>query len=103
MGVPLEFILENEPCELWIYDDAYIVRVKEEDARDYRNGIYTFEAFGRVLANAFRSKGKESIGYLEEPLLKDKFELTETEKAQQIDLLFSQLATMQANFESNRG
>lgn len=96
----LDFILENEPCEFWIYDDAYLIRIRQEDQRDYRVGLYTYEAFSRVLANAFKEKGADSIGWMEEPLLTEHKPLTEEEKERQIKQLFSNLFEMQAKFEN---
>ena len=87
---------------MWVYDDAYLIRVREEDKRDYRCGIYTFEAVSRVVANIFKGSGEKTIPYMEEPLLTEHKPLTEEEKQQQIDMLFASLFEMQQKFE-NRG
>lgn len=97
LGVSKSEILDNEPCELWCYDDAYAIRLKEEDRNRYAMGYYNYEAFGRVLASAF-SKGKDTP-YLEQPMMENAV-LTERDVKKQTDLLFAQLEMMQHNFEN---
>jgi hypothetical protein len=97
--VPKKEVLESTPSDLWCYDDAYIIRTREEDKDRYYTGYYVYEAFGRVLATAF-GKNK-NVPYLEQPLMANAV-LTDADIQRQTDLLFAQLETMQHNFENRQ-
>ena len=91
------------------YDDAYRLRRKIEDERDYFLGVYFYDAVQVALGNAFRKKGSKPLEYRDKPILQayeEKQRLlnpTEEEKKQHIDNLFAMLGQMQANFERTHG
>jgi hypothetical protein len=97
--VPKKEVLESTPSDLWCYDDAYIIRTREEDKARYYMGLYNYEAFSRVLASMF-SKNK-TVSYLEHPMFEDVI-LTEDDVQKQTDLLFAQLDSMQRKFENRQ-
>ena len=92
---------------MFLYDDAYRIKRELQDEEMWVNGMYTMEAFRVVLTNAFSQKGAKPVEYRDKSLLqelKDKNRvLTEEEKQEQINLLFSSLAVMQTNFEKAHG
>lgn len=102
--MPKAEILASSPRELWVYDDAFILRRKIADETEWLSGAYTFEAVSLALANAFRKKGHKAQNFRSEPILKEwnKPELTEDEKVAATKQLFAQLEMMQKNFEMGK-
>lgn len=78
-----------------------------QDELLWLNGMYTLDAFRVVLFNAFAAKGSKPQEYRNQPItaeIKEKNRvLTEEEKQEQIQMLFSNLTMMQNNFERAHG
>ena len=109
IGVTKQEILHSGLVELRVYDDAYQLKRKMQDERDYFCGIYFYEAVSIALANAFRKKGSKPAQYREKPImdeLEDKRKIynpTEEEKIEQTQMLFDYLESMQRSFERSHG
>ena len=90
------------------YDEAYKLRRKIQDERDYFVGIYTYEAVSIAIGNAFRSKGSKPYTYRDKSITAELEEkehlkhLTDEEKQVHIDNLFAMLGQMQTRFEQNQ-
>lgn len=89
------------------YDEAYMKKREIIDEILWMNGRYTMEAFGVILANAFKKEGSPPEKYREMPIMTEyreqHHELTEEEKQAQIQLLFGNLEIMKNNFERTHG
>ena len=66
-GMTYEQFWYGDPWRAKYYREAYIVRRKEENTRDWLQGAYFYNAISTALANAFRKKGQKAQNYLEEP------------------------------------
>lgn len=73
---------DGDPWLAVAYRKAYIERRKEENRRDWLQGMYFYAAVSTALGNAFRKKGARAESYLEEPL--QIFPLTKEEKAEKL-------------------
>ena len=60
------------------YRKAYRLRREAENESLWLQGLYNYDAFAVVLANAFRAKGAKRQNYFEWPI--DIFPLTDAEK-----------------------
>ena len=69
LGVPKQEVMESAPSDLWCYEDAFKLRRKHIDEVSYAMGIYTYEAVGIAVGNAFRGKGQRAMEYLKQPLI----------------------------------
>lgn len=100
-GASREEVLDNSPRDLWCYEDAFILKQKYDDQMAYFQGYYNYAAFGTVLSNAFREKGKKPEPYLKQPILQEIEErnrpLSEEEKQKQVDAHFHKLEIMAFN------
>lgn len=109
IGVSRETFFRSTLANLEDYDDAYRLRRKIDDERDYYLGVYIYEALRVVIGNVFRSKGAKPEAYRDKPFIQEMEEQerllnpTEEEKQQHIDNLFAMLGQMQANFERTHG
>lgn len=93
--------------ELRVYDEAYKLKRKMQDERDYFCGIYTYNAVATALANAFRKKGEKPTPYREMSIMEE-IEAnrklnnpTEEEKIVQTQMVFDYLDSLQRSFERN--
>lgn len=105
MGMTEEKFYDSTPYEIEAYLEAYEIRQRETDARDWRMGYYNLDAFQTVLAHAFtKHSGKR---YIEKPLLEEEFEkrhmteeeLTEEEKRRFRENFVMKIQIMGANFK----
>lgn len=108
IGVSRKEFYHSTLANLRDFDDAYKLRRKIEDERDYLVGVYAYEAVSTAIANAFRQKGAKLIEYRDKPILVEIEErehlkhLTDEEKQVHIDNLFAMLGQMQTRFEQNK-
>ena len=78
MGITYEQYWDGPPQIATAYRKAYRIRRELENEMAWLQGMYNYDAFAVVLANAFRSKGAKRQKYMEKPI--DIFPLTEAEK-----------------------
>ena len=102
-GMSAEEFWRSYPCEIVPYLDAYKIKQKENDQRDFAMYHYFANALSVVLSNAFRKKGSKPAELLKKSF-RDSYEeqhreLTEDEQNAQVALLFSNLGAMQQAFE----
>lgn len=90
-----------------MYDDAYMKKREMIDEMMWLNGMYTMEAIRIVVSGMFAKQGQAAEKYRDKPILTEYREshrvLTEEEKQEQIQMLFSNLTIMQGNFERAHG
>lgn len=101
LGVSKQEVMESAPRDLWCYEDAYKLRRKSIDEISYVMGIYTFNAVGIAVGNAFRNKGKRPVEYLKQPLMSD-VDMDEAEKDRKRKLFVAQLLAMKTNFDLHK-
>ena len=108
IGVSRDEFYHSTMSELRDFDEAYKLRRKIEDERDYFCGIYVYEAVQTVISNSFRDHKrhpKPVMTYRDKPILVELEEkkhlenLTEEEKKAYTDDLFAMLGQMQSAFE----
>ena len=93
--------------ELRVYDEAYKLKRKMQDERDYFCGIYTYEAVATALSNAFRKQGTKPASYRNKSIMEEiesnrkLNNPTEDEKIKQTQMLFDYLDGLQKRFEQN--
>lgn len=83
MGMSYEQYWEQEPYLAVAYREAYRLKRKYDNELAWVQGIYAYDAFGVVLANAFKKRGGKAYNYLEKPM--DIFPLTEAEKKRKLE------------------
>ena len=90
----------SNPKKMKPYSEAKILWRKEVDEISYYMGIYTMNAFGVVLANAFSKKGTSKAEYYEKPIFdmaedaeKNKItdDMSEEEKMKRVEQVFMML------------
>lgn len=107
IGVSKHEVMHSGLVELRVYDEAYKLKRKMQDERDYFCGIYTYNAVSTALANAFRKQGTKSISYRDKPIMEEIESIrklnnpTEEEKIEQTQMLFNYLDGLQKRFEQN--
>lgn len=69
---------EGDPYLVVYYRRAHLLKVEQRNQELWLQGLYIYNAFGTVLANAFAKKGAKKQKYLEKPIRITP--LTETEK-----------------------
>lgn len=79
MGMTWEQYWDEPPRLAVAYRKAYKLRREMENEQAWLQGLYVYDAFAVVLANAFGKHGS-SKQYLEQPI--DIFPLTESQKKQ---------------------
>lgn len=67
----------DDPKLIESYHIFYINRLKAEDMRDYKLGIYFLKAIDTTISNMFKTAGEPPSKYFEKPLLSN---LGKTEK-----------------------
>lgn len=107
IGVSREEFYHSTLVELRDWDKVYKNRRMIEDEKALFGGIYTFEAVSTALSNAFRKKNTKPTPYRNKSILAEIEErnrpLTEEEKSEQINNLFTMLSGMQERFEKSKG
>ena len=78
MGMSYEQYWEESPFLAVVYRQAYRLKRETENEQAWLQGLYIYDAFAVVLANAFGRRGSRKLNYLEQPI--DIFPLTEREK-----------------------
>lgn len=80
MGMTYEQYWEDSPYLVVAYRKAYKLQREKENEEAWIQGLYIYDAFAVVLANAFSKRGSRTQNYLDRPL--DIFPLTEKQKRQ---------------------
>lgn len=105
--MPLKEIKHSTLSDLSLYDDAYMQKREMIDEMMWTNGMYTMQAIRVIVSGIFAKQGQIPEEYMEKPMLlqyrENNRELTEEEKQEQIQALFSNLSIMQGNFERTHG
>ena len=101
LGVSKQEVMESTPRELWCYEDAFKLRRRHIDEVSYAMGIYTYEAVGIAVGNAFRGKGQRAMEYLKQPLMSE-IDMAEEDMQKKRELFVAQLMAMKANFEIHK-
>ena len=78
MGMTYEQYWEMPPYLAVAYRKAYKLKLEAQNEQAWLQGLYVFDAFATVLANAFAKRGAKKQTYIERPL--DIFPLTEEQK-----------------------
>jgi len=78
MGMTYEQFWEQSPYLAEAYWKAYRLRREVENENAWLAGLYMYDAFAVVLANAFSKKAAKKHQYMERPI--DIFPLSEKEK-----------------------
>lgn len=71
IGVSKNEIYHSTVVSLRDYDEAYKIRRKLEDQRDYMMHIYFYDAVSVALGNAFRKKGSKPYELRKQPFYAD--------------------------------
>lgn len=107
LGASKTEVFEGCPFELEYLIKAQEIRDDMNDSRDWKLGRYIESAVATAIEHNFAgSKAKSQ--YIEKPFSQLKKErnkekeLTEEEKKQQVNLLFTSLKVMQFNFENEQ-
>lgn len=83
-GMSHEEFWEGDPWLAVYYREAYRVRRKEENYRDWLQGAYIYHAVSTALGNAFRRRGSKATSYFDmEPF--QIFPLTKEEKEAKLE------------------
>lgn len=80
MGMSYEQYWEQDPYLAIAYRKAHRLKREAENEYAWLQGIYIYDAFAVVLANAFKKRGTKDENYFERPI--DIFPLTAEEKEQ---------------------
>lgn len=103
VGITAEYFWNAYPVEIEPYFEAQRIRRRIHDEEAWMNGLYTMEAFGIALHNAFRKKNEKPIEYRKQPILYEDRPLTKREleeKAQrEADKVFHRLEIARFNQE----
>lgn len=99
--MPLKDILESEPKDLWYYDDAYKISMKQKDREMWMQGIYHVKAISCTVGNMFSGKNHQKDDYFKEPLL-EKSDMSAKERKKRAEAFFAGLQVMQANFNLSK-
>lgn len=59
---------ERDPYLVKCFRDAHIIKIEQKNQELWMQGLYIYNAFSTVLANAFSKKGKRPEKYLEKPI-----------------------------------
>lgn len=103
-----EIFWHSNPRLMKPYLKAYEEKAKEDFERQnimmYIQGVYFKDALSCVIGNMFKGKNEKPIEYPSEPyrLFKNKEEnreLTEEEKIEQTNQLFTRLSLLKANYD----
>ena len=78
MGMTYEQYWEQSPYLAVAYRRAYRLKREADNEQAWLQGLYVFDAFAVVLANAFAKSGAKKQKYMDKPV--DIFPLTEREK-----------------------
>lgn len=78
MGMTYDQYWNGDPYLTTVYRKAYKLKRETENEQAWLQGLYIYDAFAVVLANAFGKRGSKKQNYLERPI--DIFPLTEREK-----------------------
>lgn len=82
IGMTLDEYWFASPRLVRYYREAHKYRIQMRNQELWLQGLYNFNAFGTVLANAFSKRGSTRRNYLEKPL--ELFGKTEEEKQAEI-------------------
>ena len=83
MGMTEKQYWEGDPQLAVAYREAYRLQRKLQNEQAWLQGLYMYDAFAVVLANAFSKRGSKKLNYFDKPL--DIFPLTEEERAQKVE------------------
>lgn len=78
MGMTPSQYWDEAPSLATAYRQAHRLRREAENELAWLQGLYMYDAFGTVLANAFARRGAKRVNYMEKPI--DIFPLPEEEK-----------------------
>ena len=78
MGMTYEQYWDAPPHLAVAYRKAYKLKRQLDNEQAWLQGLYMYDAFAVVLANAFSKRGSKKHEYIDRPL--DIFPLTESEK-----------------------
>lgn len=113
-GMSYDEFWNGDPWLAVYYREAYRIRRKEENYRDYLQGAYIYNALSIALGNAFRRRGSKVMNYFDEEPFQI-FPLTKEEKAaklekekrameeQMLQLMAQQHAKMKSSQEQQDG
>lgn len=100
-----QFWLLN-PRKMKPFEKAYRMKQKQLDGQMWMMGAYVLEAVGVSMANAFSKKGRK-VEYRKKPFMADldlePTALSEEQKIERTNALFSMLSIMQSNFNNSHG
>lgn len=82
-GMTYDQYWHGDPWSLKAYKDAYNIGMRRQNEMMWLNGLYTMNALGVVIGNAFSKKGTPPRKYMEQPL--DVFPKTEAEEAAEME------------------
>lgn len=68
IGMSPQEYWEGDPYLVWDYKRAHNLKVEQRNQELWLQGLYIFNAFGTVLANAFAKKGAKKQKYIEKPI-----------------------------------
>ena len=80
MGMTCEQYWDGTPSLAVAYRKAYKLRRELDNEQAWLQGLYIYDAFAVVLANAFAKRGSKPQNYSSKPI--DIFPLTEAQKKQ---------------------
>lgn len=58
----------DDPCLTKYYMKAHKLQIEQRNQELWLQGLYIYDAFGVVIANAFSSKGSKKQTYIEKPI-----------------------------------
>ena len=107
--MPYDIFWSLNPHKLKAFENAYRLRIKDQNQLFFIQGQYTLSALMATVGNMFRKRGQKPIEYPKEPfdILGEKRiiiseDMTEEEKDKEVDKFFKSLMAMQEKFESSK-
>lgn len=87
------------------YNKAHKLRIQQKNEEMWLQGLYVYNAFGTVMANAFKSKGSTPSKYLEKPmdLFPKPVEDTEEEAIKQREKVIKSLTNFKKSWDKAKG
>jgi predicted metal-dependent peptidase len=107
IGMTMDEYWNASPYLVRYYREAHKMRIEQRNQELWLQGLYIYNAFGVVLANAFSKKGRTKEKYMEKPIElfpKQKQEgATQAEKDKITNDVVSTLNRIQAAFRNKHG
>lgn len=95
----------DEPRLVVAYNKAHKYHIQQKNEELWLQGLYVYNAFGTVIANAFKEKGCTPAKYLEKPIeiFPKKVQDSEEEKIRQREQVVNALSKWKKSWDIVKG